>query len=92
MESKLHVKEYYFILLIFSPTNMNTWYVDILFLSLQAEASQVLYLFMHSKTFTEASVTSQELNMKTKTRPFSWDRRDIQQNKQILATKCAAAC
>ena len=41
---------------------MNTWYVDILFLSLQAEASQVLYLFMHSKTFTEASVTSQELN------------------------------
>ena len=29
---------------------------------------------------------------KTKTRPFSWDRRDSQKNKQILAIKCAAAC
>lgn len=96
MESKLHVEEYYnyFILLIFSPTNVNTWYVDILFLSLQAEASQVLYLLMHSKTFTEQVLHPKNwTNMKkTKTRPFSWDRRDSPQNKQISATKCAAAC
>ena len=46
----LHIEEYYnyFILIIFSPTDVNTWYVDTLFLSRKEQAK--LYINSYIET------------------------------------------